>query len=146
LKKKGDVVEKNKERLLVNRKECFNIYCVVIHMARAMANTFDDTYFDVYDDCIEDKDKSFKLESTTSNSLVAFLQPNPSKGTIVLHTEHEVTGAIKVIDLTGKVVYTAVMIHENQHHLNLNLDEGLYFIYLTSESGEVFVEKVIITK
>lgn len=140
----GEVTEKHQTDLIEYSRECSDQYGDVIHIARSLSNTFDDTYFDVYDDCSKEENEKLKLRSTHPNALAAFVQPNPSKGSIVLYTEAEVTGTIKVIDLSGRLVYTATMVDENQHNLNLN--EGLYFVYLISNAGEVFAEKVIVTK
>ena len=112
-----------------------------IHLARSMANTFDKTYFDVFDDCPEEI-----RPRAASNTLNAIVQPNPTKGELNIVLENPFTGTIEMFDITGKLVYSDRCENIFEKTIHLNLNEGVFMMKITSIDGESDIEKVIVTK
>ena len=138
---KGEVAETNKAALLAYSRECADKYGDAIHLARSMANTFDKTYFDVFDDCPE-----VIRPRAASNTLNAIVQPNPTKGELNIVMENPFTGTIEIFDITGKLVYSDRYENIFEKTIHLNLNEGVYMLKITSIDGESDIEKVIVTK
>ena len=79
---------------------------------------------------------------------VLSIYPNPSNGTFYLNSTKSLnTYDIKVIDLTGRTVLLESLFEVgNTATLQLNqLNNGIYFLHISSESGN-FVEKIVIQK
>lgn len=138
---KGEVDESNKATLLAYSRECADKYGEAIHLARSMANTFDKTYFDVFDDCPEEI-----RPRAASNTLNAIVQPNPTKGELNIVMENPFTGTIELFDITGKLVYSNRCDNIFEKTILLNLNEGVFMMKITSVDGESDIEKVIVTK
>ena len=138
---KGEVAETNKAALLAYSRECADKYGDAIHLARSMANTFDKTYFDVYDDCPE-----VIQPRAASNTLHAIVQPNPTKGELNIVMENPFSGTIEVFDITGKLVYSDRCENIFEKTIHLNLNEGVFMMKITSVEGDSDIEKVLITK
>lgn len=116
-------------------------YGDAIHLARSMANTFDKTYFDVFDDCPEEI-----RPRAASNTLNAIVQPNPTTGELNIVMENPFTGNIEMFDITGKLVFSDRCENILEKTIHLNLNEGVFMLKITSIDGESDTEKVIITK
>ena len=124
-------------------QDCSDMYGDAIHLARALTNTFDSTYFDVNDGCLTEP---IEPRSNSTNSLNALVQPNPTKGTIVISTEKPITGIVNVFDLSGRIVFSESIKKVNQHTLELKLEDGVYLINIISDTGEKHSEKIVVTK
>ncbi|HAQ38134.1 MAG TPA: hypothetical protein DCQ58_06455 [Saprospirales bacterium] len=116
-------------------------YGNAIHLARSMANTFDKTYFDVFDDCPE-----VIRPRAASNTLNSIVQPNPTKGELNIVMENPFSGTIEMFDITGQLVYSNRCENIFEKTIHLNLNEGVFMLKITSISGESDIEKVIVTK
>lgn len=82
-----------------------------------------------------------QLSSESFNIAKINVYPNPSNGVVTIDTM--LPTDVKVIDITGKVVFTASKI-TNQTSLNLtNLQEGMYMLKMKNENGEQ-TEKILI--
>lgn len=137
----GEVVEENKSSLLAYCMECADKYGDAIHLARSLANTFDNTYFDVFDDCLEEiEPRSF------INTLDAIIQPNPTNGALIIHALSSNASTIEIFNFAGKLVYKERCENSVEHKLHLNLNEGIYLIRITSVKGEFFTDKIVVTK
>lgn len=87
-----------------------------------------------------------KISTSTEDRVVKNLItifPNPSDGSFKLSNEgHSKMEKISIFDQNGKVVLQQDM-NSNHSNLNVNLDNGLYFLQVVVDDGLV-VEKVII--
>lgn len=117
------------------------------------SNYFDETEANVYvlgrqahtrmifDSSLDDSGIS---EVSTSGLTFGNIKPNPTAGeaTISYSLESSSTIAIKVLDITGKVVYTVDegTVDEGTHTLTLdatNLTSGVYYVSVVSDKGQV---------
>jgi endonuclease I/predicted RNA-binding protein with TRAM domain len=82
-----------------------------------------------------------KLYEANSHIVIA---PNPNSGNFVIkNLQNQNLTNIKIIDLTGKIIYSS-KITENEHQVNLkNINSGLYILKI-SNSSKIFYEKIII--
>ena len=79
-----------------------------------------------------------ELESTSSLRLY----PNPASQVLHLEGEFE-NGQVTLYDITGRIVYQ----DEYQHEISINnLNDGLYFIHIVTDDGQVINQKFIIRK
>ena len=76
--------------------------------------------------------------------------PNPSKGNFEIKKLSAKNSDVKiqVIDMYGKVVFATNSEMQNQKFLlNLNIEEGIYFLHISeTDSNNEFVKKIIILK
>ena len=83
--------------------------------------------------------------STISNSNFN-LYPNPSNGNVTISFTSADARTVKVLDLTGKIVYST---SSNQEELNMNLGHllpSIYNVIITNENGVRNFERVMILK
>lgn len=139
----GEVVEENKTQLLTYSMLCADKYGDAIHLARVLANTFDNTYFDVYDDCPEEKIWPRTGKPGTINAMV---NPNPTSGEFSIHFETVVSGSVEVFDISGKSIYSDRLKDAIDYRLKLNVKNGIYLVSVISDSGEIFDEKIVVSK
>ncbi len=139
---KGEVVEDNKAPLEEYSRLCSDMYGDAIHLTRALVNTYDNTYFDVYDGCLDiPLEPRFK-----ENTLKALVQPNPAKNNITIQFDNEVTGYLTIYDISGKQVMNRDIDKAKKVRLDLNLKEGVYFINIQSDTGEKYIDKIVVIK
>jgi hypothetical protein len=83
-----------------------------------------------------------------SNSIKTLIQPNPSKGNIVVSSNTEDFFSIEVIDISGRIVSSQnSILNLAGTKVELNeLNNGIYFVRLTNKSGFIKTEKIIIEK
>ncbi|HHH52549.1 MAG TPA: T9SS type A sorting domain-containing protein, partial [Bacteroidetes bacterium] len=122
---------------------CSDLYGDAIHLARALTNTFDSTYYDEYDGCIDEPVNPRAKKVTTLKALV---QPNPTKGEIWINLDKAITGKLEMYDISGKLLKSIKLENENQYSLNIEADEGIYMIKIISNTGESYIEKIIVLK
>jgi len=142
--KTGEVAVADRPTLVAYSSECSDIYGDAIHMARAMANTYDNTYFDAYDVCITPTTpRSIK---TSEVATAISVHPNPTSGILYLNLPDNYTGHVAVRDIDGKVVYEKDINAGNLTNIDLTMYSGVYFVVFTSETGDQSVHKVILIK
>lgn len=119
----------------------------VVFQARALRNNLLKGYEDYEDNCPQDAARLVQSNITKSNSLLVY--PNPTDGKVYVSgfaISDKVT-AIEVLDITGKLVLRqSSPIKNGMIELNLNLNNGVYFIKVLSEGKQSQIEKVIISK
>ncbi len=142
--KTGEVAVADRPTLVAYSSECADIYGDAIHVARAMANTYDNTYFDAYDVCIT---PTTPRSITTSEVATAIsVHPNPTSGILYLNLPDNYTGQVTVRDIDGKAIIHQEIKSSNLTNLDLTMYSGVYFVTFTSDSGEQSVHKVILIK
>ena len=70
------------------------------------------------------------------------LYPNPNNGSFFIEFAQEGNNAVKVLDITGKVVYQELA-NAKATSINLALSSGVYFVEVTNNNN-VTTEKVVI--
>ncbi len=141
--KTGEVAVADRPTLMAYSSECADIYGDAIHMARAMANTYDNSYFDAYDVCIT---PTTPRSITTSEVAAISVHPNPTSGILYLNLPNNYTGHVAVRDIDGKAIIHQEIKSSNLTSLDLTMYNGVYFIVFTSETGDQSVHKVILIK
>jgi hypothetical protein len=79
------------------------------------------------------------------NSFLPRLYPNPAKDIFKIYNPDDLPVSIKVIDLSGRIIYEADVI-DNDDEMNVaNLANGIYVVQIKTGHG-VFVRKLIVQK
>ena len=88
-------------------------------------------------------DFQLKIIKNPENMII---YPNPSEGTFYIRVDSDIkTYDIQVISITGKVLYSKSYENNKTQTLKLNkLSSGIYFIKLTAQNKQSFMEKIII--
>jgi hypothetical protein len=85
------------------------------------------------------------LQSSESQGVTIF--PNPCNGMFTVQLGSEDSGDIEIIDLCGKVVIKQAVSKANQRVNATSLDNGCYFVRLTSEIGrQKGMMKIVVAK
>lgn len=76
------------------------------------------------------------------------LYPNPASTEVYIEVDYDMMllqPTVTLMDITGKVIYTMIM-NEIPYRLNTeNLGSGIYFIQVTTETGEKVVKQLIVS-
>ena len=76
------------------------------------------------------------------------IAPNPNDGKFVVGFGSEISNLagsfLEIISLDGKVIRMTVVNDKGNMKMNLNLQNGFYFIKLTTGQGEIFVKSFIV--
>ena len=82
------------------------------------------------------------LNELENNNLVVF--PNPSNGVVMISLEHQTTGVIQVLTLTGQLI-EEYDFNGQQFKMNLTvLSAGSYFIRFIEQSGKSSIKKLVL--
>ncbi|WP_299119670.1 T9SS type A sorting domain-containing protein [uncultured Winogradskyella sp.] len=74
------------------------------------------------------------------------LERNPISNQLVLLSSTNIEANIRIIDLTGKIVYTSNTTLNNRTTISLDLASGFYALNVTSENNSEFRAKFIVNK
>ena len=75
------------------------------------------------------------IEPIVSNNFSVF--PNPTEGIVNISFEKSIQGVVSIFDIQGMEVFSLIFSQNKTLSVNLpeNLDEGLYFIQVSSTEG-----------
>jgi hypothetical protein len=132
----------DRQEILELSELCSDRYGDAIHLARAMANTFSDEYFDVYDDCM---DLEIRERVVESNSGVK-IYPNPSSGVFNVELPEGFIGQLTVTDVVGKVVHSQRINKQFDSILNLQDYPGVLFVQIADNEGYSSTHKIIVVR
>ena len=142
--KDGRVSDNDKNLVEQHSTECSDIYGDVIHLARAIANSYNKIYYDVYDGCLLDIESK---KAPISKKYDLKLSPNPSNGVCSLDFSAQVTGTIFISDINGKILEYLTIDSTKSIYLNLsNRPDGIYFIKILTDTGLIENIKFILLK
>ncbi len=142
--KQGKVANSDKAALEAYATDCSDLNGEAIHLARAMANTYNRTYYDIYDGCLESAEPRVTLKLKDVDVSVA---PNPTNGIVNMTFSSEFTGSINVFNSSGQKVHAKFIDKINLATIDLSNEVGgLYFLKTTSSSGDTKEFKVILIK
>jgi hypothetical protein len=127
----------------------------IVYQARALYNSFFNSYHTYSDECLEDGGarigKNGNLESKIEVILKTQLYPNPNDGNFVIRFQ-KILGKqsveIKIINNIGQIEFleTKQIDLNNELSLKPNLLNGTYFIKLKLEDGTNDIHRLIINK
>lgn len=120
--------------------ECSDRYGDAIHLARAMTNTYADTYYDIYDDC--DLNNLLKRKKPVIQEITVY--PNPSVGVFNLSLPETFSGFVEVSDMTGRVVLKRMIREGNLPTIDLTGQKGLLILRFEEVKGTSTLRKVIV--
>lgn len=79
------------------------------------------------------------------NSFLMF--PNPSVKNVTFRVKNDLLQTLQIHDLNGKLVYSEESIFENEKTISIeSLENGIYFVKITSEKGETSVKKLFVQR
>ena len=140
----GKVADNDKNLIEQYSTECSDIYGDVIHLARALANTYNRNYYDVYDGCLSDNNLRKSNSSDLSNTIIT---PNPSNGIFSINFSTEISGNITISDFNGKIQKSIFV--ESSNNVTFDLSDkaqGIYFISIITDKGLTEKLKYILLK
>jgi hypothetical protein len=90
---------------------------------------------------------SFVKEVKINNIPQLLFYPNPSTGFVTISSSQTIAN-INVFGVTGKLVYNETKTNkQNNSEIDFSLlDNGIYFIQVVSENGDVSISKIVISK
>ena len=73
------------------------------------------------------------------------VHPNPTSGELTIELPEILSGRLSVKSVTGQVVFTQEIDYSEQLSLDLyGQESGMYLVEVVSESGERYVERVVL--
>jgi len=124
--------------------ECADIYGDAIYIARAMANTFTDTYFDIYDGCHTQSGPRSKKDESMVNQIEIY--PNPTSGLVELKLPQHYNGRAVVYNTTGHPIKSVTISDSDVKEIDLSELGGVFYVQFRSLEGEVITKKIIVLK
>jgi hypothetical protein len=142
--RQGEVAQNDRSALLTYSADCSDLYGDAIHLARAMANTFDNTYFDTYDGCLQEVGPRSQRDSELSELFNIF--PNPTSGKVYLQLPLHYNGRVEVYNVDGRLMSSLMIVNSNINEIDLSDLSGVYYVHLRSIDGDILSKKIIVLK
>lgn len=90
---------------------------------------------------------AFKEAQIEESSLTMSLQPNPASGFVQIRFSEEVSGEIQLLDMSGKMLRSELLLSANSHHFD-DLKAGFYLLRFispeTSDQKQIQQELLIV--
>ena len=142
--KQGKVQNADKSGLESYATDCSDLNGEAIHLARSMANTYNRTYYDVYDGCMQEAEP--RLTSPQNNEEIT-VSPNPTTGKLNINYSEKFNGSINLYNLSGQKILSQLVIGNNINNIDISNEQtGLYFMQIVSENGINHEFKIILIK
>lgn len=125
---------------------------MVVFEARAFRNAWLDIFENYEDNCPTEAQRQSEnglAKANIKGNRTLLVYPNPTNGKIYISgfAVSDRMNSIIVTDITGKIVAKQMSASVNGViELSLNLNNGVYFIRVSSETGVEKIEKIIINK
>ncbi len=142
--KNGEVDYADRPAILSLSSDCADIYGDAIYLVRALANTFNTTYFDAFDGCLTQS--SQRSKSTTDQTIDINVSPNPTNGLVKFKLPIDYSGQAFLFNLDGKMVKSYIIHNGDVKSIDLSDLIGVYFIQFISDNGNVQSKKIIVLK
>ena len=119
-------------------------YGEVVNLSRMMLSESDTTNYNAYDNCREALIYRGKNIATSQEGEV---YPNPSEGNLTVDFPSSWdSGSMEIYDISGILLKKVFIEKKNKIDIQLNLNNGTYFIKLNSIDGEFSVKKFVVIK
>lgn len=122
--------------------ECSDTYGDAIHLARAMANIWDETYYDSFDGCGYSTPPPFRVDGGFSGNIT--VAPNPSTGIFHITLPEGFEGSLTVMDITGQILEQRTLKNDNRNEIDLSAYNGVLLMRFSNSAGFSAVHKVIV--
>ncbi len=143
--KQGQVQNGDKAALESYSADCSDLYGEAIHLARAMANTYNRTYYDVNDGCLESAEP--RLTFPLNLDFNVSLAPNPTNGKVIITFSKEYSGTVNVFNTSGQQLLSQRVNKSSFHDLDIsNGISGMYLVQVISDQGISKEFKIILVK
>ena len=140
--KHGEVAYTDKPVILSLSSDCADIYGDAIYLVRALANTFDATYFDAFDGCLTQSSPRSKSATDQTNDIN--ISPNPTNGLVKVQLPGDYNGQAFLFNMDGKMVKSYIIHDGDVISIDLSDLIGVYFIQFISDHGNVQSKKIIV--
>lgn len=141
--RKGKVDVNDKVELESYSSDCSDLYGEAIHLARSMANTYTNSYYDEYDGCLQRSEPRL----TSKDQFTLMVAPNPTTGKISIILPANFEGKILVYDLNGRIIKTNENIKASIEFLDISYEnDGLYILRVIGADGKSSEHKVLLIK
>lgn len=141
--RKGKVDENDKAALESYSSDCSDLYGEAIHLARAMANTYTNNYYETYDGCLQQSEPRLTSKEQSNVSI----SPNPTLGIVSISLPSNFEGKLLVYDMKGRLVQSNENIKTNLKALDIsNENAGIYIFRVVATDGTSSEQKVILIK
>lgn len=139
-----DLSHEDKADIQLLAQKCSDVYGDAVHIARAIANTFDDIYYDAYDHCIENIEP--RSSANTPQNEVITIAPNPTTGEFTIDFGKEFEGKLTLSNAMGETVLSIQLQQLRTYTHRIDNNVGLYFVRLESSTGIVTHKKLILIR
>ncbi len=142
--KQGKVPNADKSALESYAADCSDLNGEAIHLARAMANTYNRTYYDVHDGCLQEAQPRLTFSQKGIDVSVA---PNPTTGKLSINYSEEFNGVINLYNVSGQKVLSQLVTNSNINNIDISDEQtGLYFMQFVSDNRVNMEYKIILIK
>jgi len=142
--KKGVVDNARQSFLQAESQECSDLFGDAIHVARSLTATFDMTYYDVNDGCLNEASEPRSAERM-AKELSFVIAPNPNSGDFTINFANPTSGDLLISDVNGKLVEKSKLLDATQVAKSLN-NAGIYFVKVVTQKGQSVTHKMILIK
>jgi hypothetical protein len=118
-------------------RECSDLYGDVIHLARAMTNTYSVTYFDVFDGC-----ELRNSQKRGQEDISVF--PNPTEGKVKVRFQEAFDGVLDITDASGRLIMQKKIKNTSIMEIDLFRMNGIYIFRFCNDEGNVTNKKIVV--
>jgi hypothetical protein len=142
--KQGTVQHIDKAALEAFATDCSDLNGEAIHLARAMANTYNRTYYDEYDGCIDSAEPRVTL---TQKEFDIWLAPNPTNGKLSISCSVELSGILNIYNSSGQKVLSQKLSRSFGNEIDISNEvPGLYLLQVVLDKGAKKEFKIVLSK
>lgn len=142
--KNGSVAQADKSALESYSTDCSDLNGEAIHLARAMVNTYNKSYYDIYDGCLHE---STPRHTLPSDEVIVAISPNPTSGKIGFTFGKEFSGVVSIWNLNGQKLWDNKISSSITAEADIsNEPAGLYLVKVQSDQGVSKDLKIIMIK
>lgn len=142
----SEISNPNKTNLISFSMMCSDMYGDVIHTARALSNTYDGSYFDIYDDCPPPANLLLHTNEEIQSLRMTVL-PNPTTGEVTLRLNELAKGRAWITDINGRPIQSLSLNDSSEEvTFNLNTGSGVYIIHVLTDKGTHMTSRLLVVE
>lgn len=129
----------DREALTALSRECSDLYGDIIHLARAMVNTYSTTYFDIFDNCGTELRNNWNRDQ---QEISVF--PNPANGKVHIRFNEAFDGVLDIMSVSGKLIMQKKINNTNAIEIELFEKSGVFIFRFSDDTGNVTNKKIVV--